>query len=597
MFPKHSLNPPRTLQHVPTTHLIWRTKVRSLGASLCALIPNLRPTSKPPPSSVLYHDLITRNTTIPTSISQSLGASPTPLEDLAPSSAIPVSLDDQVPLDWDLSLCFEPESDSEFLVDTDIESAHLEDCTIDAKTAAFTTAPTGEEHNELLQDLTLPTIPAIPTPSERVVIPKLRQHPFKSSITSTASNEHVLKPTPVISRCQHVFNRDPAISGYNILNSFSKPFKRDVPNPHVSPSTRGISGLFSELLEALSMCRQSLEDLPAIGLTEITSNPPSTIPKDRDLDALIGSLKDLLACLKREDGQDPVNRMPVMASISLDDRVTHSTSTAHENRSVLHVESAVALSNVLEVLSRPFNDFATPLRISEALEDEEFISLKPESLVHVPEPSYCSDDSSGVPSAALKAQAAHIKSLPSAVDDPSGDAEISSAPSLSLIPPSSVHDSSSSPGPISSHPLPASPLASVLSRPVIPWLFVPILRGSPVCLWKISDISSQTSRFLRPLLAFTSRIPGGNMTTLATQSMLRTPPFNPRAGPHPRQSNTQELVRGISRTFRASDDLHRRLPHPLPRLLPPSRLLLAPPFSRAMPRSFVRSPLPFLSHF
>jgi len=65
---------------------------------------------------------------------------------------------------------------------------NLEGYTIDAKTATFAAAPTCKEHNELLQDLTLPTILAIPTPSERVVIPKLRRF-FISSLLKTKRKE------------------------------------------------------------------------------------------------------------------------------------------------------------------------------------------------------------------------------------------------------------------------------------------------------------------------------------------------------------------------------------------------------------------------
>ena len=541
-------------------------------------------------SSLSYHDPITHNTTIPIAVSQSREVSPTPLEAPVPRSAITATPDNQIPLDWDLSLCLDSEPDSDLPVDTSIGLTDLKDCALNATTAVFTSTPTHEEPSKSFCDPILPTILAIPTPFECVVISKLRrQHPVESSITSMVSNERVLEPTPAMPQDQRVFDRESAISGHNILKLFFKPFNNDVPNPRAPPSTLDAPGSFSKPTEDLSTSSRPLKDLPAISLTTIKHDPPSTIPKDRELNTLIRSLQDLLAPPRLEDNKDPANRMPVTASIRLEDRVPNSASHTHKDRSVPHVESAVALSDVLGALSGPFDDSSSLLRITKALEDEEVTTSESGSFLNISKPSYPSDVSASVPPAVLEAHATNTESLPSAVDDPSGDIEISSIPSLSLIRLSSAHDSLSSPGSISLHPLPASSLASVSSRPVISWLFVPILRGSPVCL--------QTSRFFRPLLAFANRIPGGNLTTLATQLMLRTPPFDLRAVPQLHQSNTQEPFRFTPRTIRSPEDPHRPLPQPLPRLLPSPRLPLTSPFSRIIPRPFIRSHPPFLSRF
>jgi len=211
-----------------------------------------------------------------------------------------------------VTLCLEPEHESDPPVDTSVKSAALEVSPVNAKTAALTSV---EEHSERLRDLTLPTIPTIPTPSE--LSQSLKPHcqsPAKSTIASTTLNDHDLKYTPVILEDQRVFYREPATRALNILNSFFKPSEHGVPNTCIPPSTHDPSGPIPKLLEALPASGRTSKDPLATHPTKIKPDSQIIIPKGCDLDDLICSLEDLLARLEWED---PVNRMPVTASISL----------------------------------------------------------------------------------------------------------------------------------------------------------------------------------------------------------------------------------------------------------------------------------------
>ena len=142
-----------------------------------------------------------------------------------------------------VTLCLEPEHESDPPVDTSVKSAALEVRPANARTAALTPVPAREEHSERLRDQTHPTIPTIPTPSEFFQSPKPRcQSPAKSTITSTTFHDHGLKPTPVILEDQRIFNRESSICAPNTLNSFFKPSECDVPNMYHLVTVSGMGG-------------------------------------------------------------------------------------------------------------------------------------------------------------------------------------------------------------------------------------------------------------------------------------------------------------------------------------------------------------------
>jgi len=198
--------------------------------------------------------------------------------------------------------------------------------------------------------------------------------------TTTASNIPLLSWN--ILEDQRVFDRESAICAPNILNSFFKPSECDVPNTCIPPSNHDPSGPIPKLFEALPASGRTSEDPVATRPTKIKPDSLIITPKDCDLDNLICSLEDLLARLEWEDNEDPVNWMPVTASISLEDRVPGSTPTTHEDRSFFDVEPAITFPDVFEVLSRLFNNFVTPLTIPHRLE-----SLFPIGRVIIPQPT------------------------------------------------------------------------------------------------------------------------------------------------------------------------------------------------------------------
>jgi len=335
-----------------------------------------------------------------TAIRHSTAMSPTPLEGPTMRSAITAIPVYQVPLDWDLSLCLDPESESGLPVDTSPKSAVLEDCSVDAETTVFAPVPTCEEPSESHQGLPLLSlllILTVPSPSESATISRIhRERPTEFRVMSTTLYDHASHSAPATMEDQRVFNLESAIPIRDLLKLVFKQSEGDVINPSVSPSICDAPNAFSKLLEARPSSRRPLEDLQAKSHIITTSDPLLMTSKDRALGDLIDSLEDLTGCPRLEEDEDPVNRMPVMSSMNFEDRASGSASTSDEDHSVSDVKSSVTTRDVLEAPSGQFEDFATLFEIIQDPEDEDITALKPKSFINVAGLSYCSNVASSV---------------------------------------------------------------------------------------------------------------------------------------------------------------------------------------------------------
>jgi len=336
--------------------------------------------------------------------------SPTPLKDSKTRSTITAIPGYQVPLNWDLSLCLDPEPESELPVDTDT-NAVLKGCSVDAKATVFTPVPTHEEPSESRQELpllSLPLILTVPSPSKSATGSRLRrERPPEFHAMSTTLYNHAYHSAPSVVEDKRVFDLESAIPIHNLLKLVFKQSEGVVLNPRVSPSTHDVPDAFLKLLEAQPSSCRPLEDMQVKSHITTTSDPLLMVLKDRALGDLIHSLEDLTGCLRLEEDEDPVNRMPVMSSTNFEDRVSGSASTSDEDHSVPDVKSSVTTRDVLEAPSGQFEDFAALFEIIQDPEDEDITALKPESFVDVAGLSYCSNVAS---SAEPTTRAIHLSS-------------------------------------------------------------------------------------------------------------------------------------------------------------------------------------------